>query len=351
MITLIVLLFLLILWSPKAFAKGGGGGGSGKVDFPQEMKEAWYAWIGHKGFLHNNRYPNVADIDTNMIEEFESAVSANAFTGKAAFDPTQSFVAAEGAVNPEMYPSDYYEVNSPIDVIYKSIAAAKSAIETVEALQWGTVFEEVADAIAEKFPLDESDQAIIDARAAFEAAQVASKTLAVEKFKANMATIGGIHGSAFVVGEALLNAQYADDADQFVASLVLQNYKDRIAMTLQGVQTFFTLESSKATNQLSLAHTTSETQRLIIIAMRELYESNLEIDMKEAKWVLDLFPYAGNLLAAPGGGVVIPKHTGANPMQSVLGGALSGAALGGAFNGGQGAAIGGMLGAAVGAIG
>ena len=56
------------------------------------------------------------------------------------------------------------------------------------------------------------------------------------------------------------------------------------------------------------------------------------------RWDMEVFQYGSNVLGAIGGGVLIPRQP--SQMQSMIGGALTGAAAGGIASGGNPLAIG-----------
>jgi hypothetical protein len=101
----------------------------------------------------------------------------------------------------------------------------------------------------------------------------------------------------------------------------------------------------------ALAAVGIETYRLATIALSEESGKNLEIEVSDSKWDLDMFQYGANMLAAVGGGVAGTQQRSLSQLQTALGGGLSGAAAGAMIgaesnNAGYGAAIGGALGIA-----
>ena len=90
-------------------------------------------------------------------------------------------------------------------------------------------------------------------------------------------------------------------------------------------------------------HLNSETRRLSITAHKEEVEEILAIEESDAKWNLELFRYAGNILAAPSGGVAQGNDK-KSRATSAIGGAISGAAAGAMVGGPYGAAIGAVAG-------
>lgn len=91
-----------------------------------------------------------------------------------------------------------------------------------------------------------------------------------------------------------------------------------------------------------------ELNRISIVAEKEEAEYQIEIDVSEASWDLNVWQYAANVIAAPAGGTLNPGIRTPSTMQSVLGGAMSGAAVGATVGGPQGAGIGAVAGAVMG---
>jgi hypothetical protein len=152
-------------------------------------------------------------------------------------------------------------------------------------------------------------------------------------------------GMDFRVGELNLrtDAQYATmyiEAAQQMLQFTMQNYEWG----------------------LNMVKTTIEANRIKIVAMKEMTESNNSIGEQDALWDLTVFQHGANVLASIGGGTAVPTQKKTNQVASALGGALSGAVaggmVGGAMAGGTagsvvpvyGTIIGAVLGAAIGLL-
>jgi len=106
--------------------------------------------------------------------------------------------------------------------------------------------------------------------------------------------------------------------------------------------------SEYTTGPRTVLQATLDTNKMKIIAKSEEAEKNLEIEIHEETWPLDLYTYAGNMLSAIGGG----RSAGGGPpkpnkTQSTLGGAMAGASVGAAA-GPYGAVIGAVVGGVAG---
>ncbi len=102
--------------------------------------------------------------------------------------------------------------------------------------------------------------------------------------------------------------------------------------------------------QMQAAHFTAEINRLAIAGYASEQESNLEIDHRESTFNLDMYDYAGRMMAAISGAAT-PNTTGRSPNKTagVAGGAVSGA-VAGAQIGSVGGPVGTVIGAVVGAV-
>jgi hypothetical protein len=96
-----------------------------------------------------------------------------------------------------------------------------------------------------------------------------------------------------------------------------------------------------------------EANRIKIVAKKEEADRNLEIDALDARWDMETYQYGANLMAAPGGGTMVPTRGGsaaASVLGGVMSGAASGASLGTSVSPGYGTLIGGILGAVGGGL-
>ena len=154
-------------------------------------------------------------------------------------------------------------------------------------------------------------------------------------FEAGMSSINSVQSSSFAIGEAILMARNA-------ASLA------REATSLHSQAAIGILDGKHKVAQM-----TSDYNRIKLIAKNEEEERLLEIEVHEETWPLDLYTYAGNIMASIGSGrggtsgIAKPSKT-----QTALGGAMAGAGTG-AMIGSMGphATVGGTVwGAAIGAV-
>ena len=111
------------------------------------------------------------------------------------------------------------------------------------------------------------------------------------------------------------------------------------------------LRAKTAADQ-SVVTTTTEVNRIAVVAQNEENQQNLDIDVNAQNWDMELFQQGANVLSAIHGSV-IPTAGKTSRVTSAIGGAMGGASAGAALGGEIGAAGGpfGLVGgAAIGTI-
>jgi len=117
----------------------------------------------------------------------------------------------------------------------------------------------------------------------------------------------------------------------------------------QGVQTMSSMLTNKLEYNRVLAALIMEQKRMKIVAKDEEEKRNTELAALDAKWDLETFQYANNVMASIAGGTSGRGVDARSPLSNALGGALSGAASG-AVVGSAVPGIGTAVGAGVGAL-
>lgn len=275
---------------------GGGGGSSGTVAHSAYLETVHNDWLDATG---------TDTIELSMTEVMDAALGSSPFATLTAYDPTTEVAA---------------------------IVAAPGGLETlVDLLSTGTPLDTLVEHV-----LDESR--ITDSVAAFSAdLSTIADAERYPRFEAGMRDINSVMTSAFPIGRALIVEQLVREDAKFEADLRYRAWGED-SLRVIGMK----LEYERAVGMLDI-----EANRISIIANKEEADANAKLDEADATWDLEVFQYGSNLLASISGGVG-PSQKGASTLQSVLGGALSGAATGAAISGANPLAIaaGGVIGAA-----
>lgn len=268
----------------------GGGGSSGKVDFPAYMKEIHEDWLAQSGDT----------IDSSMTDIMNVALAADPWDCAVAYDPT-----------------------TPVSEI---TAAADYFFNVIDLLNCGS---DLCSIMANVL----SDDRVTDSVNAFtNDLDVQMNKTTTSRYKAGMRTINAVYSSAFVAGLAFIEAQKSREVAKFTAALRIQQHS---ADALKVIELFIHYQKAAADSLI-------EANRIKIVAMKEHRDKQLEIDVADSLWELEVFQHGANLLGSIGGGTAIPgARSRPSSVQSAIGGGLSGMAMAGAMGAGPVGMIGG----------
>jgi hypothetical protein len=392
---------------------GSGGGSMGSVDYPEYMKNF------HSAMLDGGGVPPAHSVSLSVAEAVNTAHATSPYASLAAFNPDTDITAMETAVGAVStlatalaYHADYDAMSNAgraqIDIIAPQTSVNQAVTDfknAVAALSHNTDYGAMIDAIVAKIDTTIIPAAYITAKiAAFTAdLDTAIDTDTYARFRAGMRDIGSVLTSAFVIGEANIEAEKTRQVAKFLADLnflVQSERKDllkdgtqrTVQLLVNKVQQLGTaadvdlrLQASKADqvsraiaamasmlqNKLEftriVAALTVEQRRIKIVAKNEQEGRDTEIDAADLTWDLNIYQYASNVLAGIAGAVSGPKSD-RNKVGTAIGGAMTGAAAGymvgtsswfastttgaemGSAAGGYGAAAGAVIGLGVGLI-
>jgi hypothetical protein len=290
---------------------------AGKVDFPEHMKDVHQDWL--------NDYDGDNDtISSNMVEVMNAALGADPFSAMTAYDPASQLTAMDAAVT---------AFNTLVDALdYEQ--DWEDAVDAAVAKADGAVFDDTYinnDISAFGDNLDDQIENIV-----------------LPRFQGGMRDVNAVMSSAFVIGESIIEGMRTKDTAKYGTELRIKTSFQRNDFVLKGTEAMLRDNVGRIELEKSVMHYTIESNRLRAVTGKEKLDTENNVDVSDAKWELELFQYGANLLAAIGGGTVIPSGGGGNSgpskTQSAIGGALSGAAAGGMVGGGWGALVGGALG-------
>jgi hypothetical protein len=283
---------------------GGGGGGSGAVSWPQYFMDTHSAWLNDSGST---------SLSSSAADAINSALSANPFTGISAYDPQDQ-----------------------LNLLDAEFVATRDMIEALDpVVDWHDYVVNV------KAVLDDhvfSSTALDAAEVAFNAAIDAEYALTtLPRFQRGMQDVNAVMSSAYVVGKAILDAEVVRKKATFSSELRLQSYRDERQMILASAESLAKLVMNTMDLRKSTVILSSDVKKFSTVALKERIEQNAHYDESEAKWDLDVLTYGFNFLASGHGGVAGPSVNKATPLQSAIGGMMSGAAVGGMVGWGLGA--------------
>lgn len=345
----------------------GGGGASGAIDFPDYMEDTHHNWL--KGDAVGS-----GDGMTNSIVdlmEVAHGVSGNPYENEGAFDPNAALTLTS---------------NSPLKNMADQFSATKLLFDALDAeTDWKSYVDAAATKLTKFSTIDFlsglstaisgllsavesalSSTSITNMVTAFENNKKTRFLRDVGIWSAGMADVNAVHTSSFIMGLAVQQIEFSNSVDQYERELKANTYTALIkssidahvkaevlrvgsedTMILQGPDIMGKLEHLKTQAQAQLVQMKAEVEKLTIIAMREREERDLEIDVDEALWDMEVYMYGANVMASISGAAAGRKSTQMSKGQTTLGGAMAGASIGAAF-GPWGAAIGAVAGGLLG---
>ena len=289
---------------------------AGVVDFPAHMKTIHQDWLDNTG---------TDAVTSSMNLSMHAALTTDPHTGMTAYDPT-----------------------TQLDAMDTAVAAFNSL---VDALDYEQDWEDAVAAAAAQVDLVVFDDVYVDADIAAFANNLDDQidNIVLPRFQGGLRDINAVMSSAFVVGEALIEGMRDRDVAKYGTDLRVKLNFQRNDFVLKGTESMLRDNIARIELEKSVTHYTMEANRIRAVALKEKKDTENVITIDGGKWELEVWQYGANLLAAIGGGTVVPSG-GSSPSktQSAIGGALAGASAGGAIGGGWGALIGGVLGGAAG---
>lgn len=301
---------------PGIHAKGGGT--SGKVNYPNHMK------YFQKAILYNSTDATAElDGDTpnhSILDAFNSAYGNSPWSGESAYDP---------------------------DVPIAAMISAIGDFDTlVGAVDYETDWENMVDVATAKVDAVVVPESYITAAVSAFSDNMSDNldNNILPRFKAGMADINAVMTSGFVIGQSIIEGMAGRDVAKFNADLSLQISSERSKLIADATKTMAQLYGVRIDGEKGVVTTTIEANRMKIAAKQSEIDSNLEYDVRDALWDLELFKYPGNLLASIGGGTAVNTTEGPAKGQMAMAGALGGAMIGASVGGPVPALIGGVIG-------
>jgi len=324
----------------------GGGGASGTVEYPDYIEEVQADWLAHtdkSGASHDAITYSVTDL-------LNTAMSANSpYYGETVIDPdsyltnmTVQLAQQETLVENISEETDWASYLTAV-VAKAYDGSTFPATDLLDTLSTG-----VTDALAELSTILAAAP-ITGAVTAYETSVETRFLKSVSRWASSLADVNAVQTTTYGMGLAILESELNHDINQFESKLHLQIFNDLLpnlilkyvegelmakqysnAFIAQAIPMIGKLFEQKLNGYADLTRMTAEINRISLVAKGEEQKLQIELEVRDALWDLELFKYGSPVMAAAPGGV---SETGQTPLtagQSALGGALAGASIGAA---------------------
>jgi len=267
-------------------------GGGSSVSYPEHilnMHEAWLSgqdmsdesWSGH------GNYCNVAD----DILAARRATGGSPFANVLAYNPDSQLDMAQEKL--DEFLNEVLQI-APQDDVEAAIDAVAAKLEN--AMDY----------------TDEIDAVVNNA----EARSIAEMQRAVSRFAAGMFDLNAVMTTQFTTGIALLEQARASSVSDLEMRLHLQAKQERSTALVPLVAAILERSTQKAKGLQSVAALQGEFSKQYVVAKNEQLAMDLEMELKDATWDLDLYKYGISMLGAPAGTAAIPAP---EPWEKALG--------------------------------
>ena len=292
------------------------------VDYPTYMQ------VVHERFLVNTADGSGTGTG-GVYGAVTTALSANPFTSLSAYIP-----------------------DTDITTMTTAVGTFSTSITAINA---HTDFDTYHDAAVAQIDAKILPDAYIAARVYAHATALDTEinTKILPRFNAGMRDINAVQSSAFTIGSAIIEIDRMDKVDKFAADMRMQADEKRGTLIQNAASEMIRLYLQKKEFDRVLAALTLDLYRLKVAMKGDQATEDKSIDADGARWNLEVYKYAGNLIASVGGGVTssvpVDGNKTARVISSGLSGAVAGAMVGntiseGGGGAGYGAIIGGLAG-------
>lgn len=254
----------------------GGGGASGAVEYPAYIEGQHDEWL--------------TDFDT-IIDGY--------LAGTTPYDEETS-----------------YPTSADLAAIDTAVSTHDTFVDAIDEItDWDTMINKIVDKTREFVPYINH---IDDAVNSFDERSVRRSMRSHGILAGQMAEIGGINGSAFAMGMAAIEEDRQNEVRNFEKTLIAEMERNRMQFIIQSTQSMLQIYLTQIDQKANVLASTIDANKTRISAKTQETNRNLEIDVLDAKWDLDLFHHAGNLLGSIAGTAVQPQQ-GGSPLGQILG--------------------------------
>lgn len=305
--------------SRKSSSVSGGSSGSGKIEYPDWMEAQHTIWL--------------ADVDADM----DTAMANNPYADVGAYNPSDRLDVIDEQLDAFIQELDSFD---PVRIVQDAMSEGQQLAE-------GVMFpESIVDDVVKNFA---NRQTIIHQRT-------------VNRFAQGMADMNAVQSSTFVSGRSMLDNEFNELVGKFNADLTFQNARDQVSATANAAGELMRLATMKFDARRVAVEVEAETQRVMMIAEKQQWDSDVSLNVNDTLWDLSLYSYGQNVMSSISGSAVSPggdresmseglDSSSTSRTGAVMSGAAAGASAGAMSGTGWGAAIGAVIGGAAGYYG
>lgn len=253
---------------------GAGGGFSGKIDFPNYMRNF------HGDYLIDNAAVLIPIL----------LAGASPYNSAFAYDPDTDVDTSQERM--DAY-TEAVDALVPSDDIQGFLTDASDIVDT------------------ELLP----DSYITDQATAFEVTNKPAYLRAVQNTSAGMQDVNSVHNSAFIIGLAIMESEFQNSIDSFTANLKMQRDQLRTNAVISVTGLMAAAYQLRLNTLNQAAGMQLENARFVVAAKQNQYDKDIELDVRDLLWDFDVLDRGGMVLGAINGAPAAPNPPG--PIQQM----------------------------------
>lgn len=331
-------------------SSNGGGSAAGKCSWPTYMERLhWNMLIGSYGTGDDEGIDLFRGLWSTRVDDYSNETSY--------FSLLRDIV--EAHEDSPFATAEAYDPESRLDIIQTQYGLLNTMVNAMShdddwGADWDTAQAQIDEVI--------SSSELTALTTQFEADLAQPHANAMARAAAAASDVGANNDAAYIMMKGVMEQRLLEKSATFNAQASMQQYELKLKMYGEAVRElqdrmFRIVDANRVASTV-----TADLERISIVALKEENDRNIELDIQDHTWEVELWGSGANVLGAIGGSRGAPGYQ-KSVGNSALGGALSGG-LSGAGSGaligtsvapgigtGIGAGVGGILGALGGGFG
>ena len=263
------------------FSGASGGGSAGDVNYPEHMREQHHEWLNDQS-ADPDYTMHVADEMDRASTVGGTISEASPFNAETAYDPS----------------TDLAAIQTQHDALQVIVDALDPNADVQQA---------VVQATSQYDNSVNPNSKIVTAVGNFEARAITGYKRSVSRATAGMFDIMAVMNSQTPMMLANMEAELQGQIDTFEGGLRMQADFQRSQGIVALTVSMMSAQAVQLQAEVSVFGGQQDVSRLKILASQDQKTQDMEWEVRDALWDLDLFAYGNNVLASISGAAVVPR--------------------------------------------
>lgn len=262
------------------------GGGSSATDqaYPVHMTQMHQEFLAGREIDSGYVFGTFSDVASDT-EAARAENGGSPFEAVEGYDPT----------------GDMMRAQSNLDMVSSQLSMYDPETELAKAVDVALSKYDGSFSLTEEEILSEVN--------AFEDQSIKAMQREVSRTAAGFFDIQAVMSSQYGQAIALLEAARQREVSAFEATMRTEKRRDRMALVQSILQGKTQLELTKLRSVLAIAGMQMEQSKMVVMAMQDKINFDLEVESRDAVWDLELYPYRNAVMSSIAGSATVPFPT------------------------------------------